>query len=353
MKRKLFCFITSIILIVACVFSVGCSKLNTLEFFGYYAGYSETKDALGGYSETLSYKVSESNNYDGNYSINNDIDENIFKVSYKNGSYVSTLKVHGTVPSGAPDEVKNSNIIPLLEGSPIYQLDTTLSIDVCYSINGEQETTNTDTVKTTSYFCPAKFFFAPIYSYTHSVNTMFSVGTVASAVAVRELTNTVCYNKSSFVSKTIENGEEKTINGKYDFKTIIDNTQLLFAIRNMSLSSEASALPVMQFSYNRPTTLSVSNKSTSDVSLTINDYKNQGEKTDTTSIKNVAFIVADTTAPGMYQFAEIQNAKSKNEVFASNALLTTYAHTLYASGTAGYYRVLVYTLESVSVVEPN
>ncbi len=362
MKKRLFSLVLSLILIFSCFSLVGCSGGSELIFNGATFNSTDAIDPPASYTEKLTYSVNAQKDYNGNYGLGNiSIDEKVFWCEYSNGSYISTLTVYGDVgnipfteeQADVKEFIKNSQLLVKNDGRRIYHLRTEFSIDVNYKINNGENKQNHDTIVSDVYFCSASLSYAPIYSETHSVNTMFTVYENESAVGVRDLKNVVKYYLDEYTSSTTVDGQANSVTCDYEFQTVTDNAQLLFVMRNCDISDGgAFNFPVVAFSYDEPVTLTFRNNSETEASYNFDNYNGEATE-DAFTVKNLSFLVANTSAPGAYQYAVVQKTAGKEQKVNNNALLTTYAHMLYSYGSVGYYQVLVYNLTGVEIYSPS
>ena len=347
MKKSLLSIVFAICLLACCL--VGCSGKSELQFTSAFFGSEEAKDPLWQYSETTTYSVEYSKDYENRFNLGQiNINKDVIDLNYGTGSYTSTFTVVSEefFKGDVPTAVKNSDIIANAEGEKFYVLETNFSIPVTYKLAGKEQVTDVNTITTKVYFCSARLSYAPIYSYTKSVNTLFDISSTLAIAEVRTLENAVYYNKDSYTSsKKINNNKPTVEKHDYKFRTIVDNNQLLFLMRNLGLGEEDTRyLPTLSLTYSEPVDLAVSSEKAKSVNYKFNYLGTEVDEV--LKVNQIKYLLADSKTPGAYQYAVIQKQASQNVKFT--ALLTTYAHTLYG-GHIGYYGVLVYKLTSVSV----
>ena len=142
-------------------------------------------------------------------------------------------------------------------------------------------------------------------------------------------------------------GEEKLDQtAKYDFKSLVDNTQLLFALRNLDIANKSTKeITVVSTAYPAPQTLSVTNSKeyTVNKTLTVNGEEKANLQFPVTSLH---FNRKDGLNIGLWQYALVQ--KNTNEQTNPKALLLEYASPLTSYGNYLTMGALVYKLTSVN-----
>jgi hypothetical protein len=136
-----------------------------------------------------------------------------------------------------------------------------------------------------------------------------------------------------------------TTNYEYTPKTLIDNTQLIFGMRNVdATSSNYKQLPTVAPVYGKSKTLIVKNFDTNTKDMTINNKLYQ------MPLKYYSFSIYDDHNAGIPQIVAFQTKAVDDLSYASLPVII--AQPLIEYGTSYYtYGVLKYTLEQVSIIK--
>lgn len=227
MKRRTVLAGISAVLLGGVMCLTGCGGSSTTFSANWYKNTSITT-SISGTSETLTYSVSLTEGSNSHMS-----------VSYgKDSSYTVNL----TNTTYSYDETSSENA---------YLLTSSLSVNVTYTV-GEETASYTDVITSKIYFSTADNALRPMYSYKefscHSPTTSAPVSLEEgvkyyhysfetkydSALSIASLT----YTKLDGDTSSLENyTEDYKISSDY---TYLDNEELLFAIRGMTISSSAS-----------------------------------------------------------------------------------------------------------------
>ena len=270
---------------------------------------------MASHYEKLVYDVTFNENSTEYYSKNEILNDNIH-LEFKNGKYVTEFTVTSDL-SAVPDDIKTE--IPV---KTLFSLITEFSVDVKV-VSGNNVFEHTDTIRTKTLFLPQGFSFAPIYSESNSscILPYFSEGGVNVALPIDQFT--VNYGKDKFsYTQTIDYVKNENINAedaiiertdtssnavKYNFRGLIDNAQLLFALRNIKLDEKASFnLPVLSESYKEPKTLSITNASSLEKKIALK--YNGTDIEETLKYDLLTFRVNSTNTAGLKQFLSVQSA---------------------------------------------
>lgn len=342
MKRK----ISLILLFLVAVFTFSgcsCAGETILAFNNNF--YGKEGAPSPNYTETLTYTVTydDSNEY---YQKEENLNNCDITVSYDNGTFVQKLEVLSVFPADI-----DSNIKIKTEGKVIYKLSSLLSIDVTYTTS-EGTKTNNDYVSQVVYFCNNDLSFAPIKSEVKSQYTFLffrNEGSYAEAVYNEY---TTVYNQNSFTvngkSARVggETAEETTYTEDYTFRTILDNSQLLFVLRNYAIEEgDYPTMPVKNFNYQTATNLVFTNHSTLDTPVQL-DYN--GTNVDALKLTAHEFAVNSASASGMSQYYFLQN-KVENTPY--NALIYRYVEPVIEYEGMRAIGSFDYTLVKVEISE--
>lgn len=188
---------------------------------------------------------------------------------YGKGSYVTTAKAvaQSALPENAPKP----------QSSEIYEYTTLLSMPVKYTL-GEKEYSFNDTITSKVYFLSSTDALQPIWSEKSYDNTKYADGKIYRYVyTVSILWNAKAELKITDGSETADNDyigddnvvmrkTEKTANYKYSKGCVLDNEQLLFAVRGFGLSASFNrSVKVLDTAYSKLQTVGVRCASTANV----------------------------------------------------------------------------------------
>ena len=360
--KKIYLSIISIALALCLTFSVaGCSSKPFLSFNSNFNGAGDNGTSLLGLKEVTTYTVELDDNYNEQIKKLDAIKDSVAKYTFSKGQYVQTLVVESYFPA---DTLGVTTDIPV-EGE-VFHLTTLLTIDVEYTINGEQTPyEHTDVVETECYFLSSGMSFEPLYSKMKLDNTYLSLNDSFSAAAslMGYYEHTTIYNQKNYTLKSIAvekstkesdkevtpRATEKTYN--YESRKVIDNAQLLFALRNVEVPEKNPIeLPVISPSYGVDKTLRITNKdsSTARQEVTYNGHKETLE----IPVMNYNFIIAATENTGSYHYMNYPKSEVADKL-PNRTLLVEYASPLISFGAFGCLGALVYKLNSVEVTSAN
>lgn len=365
MKKFLFS-ILSIVLAFTLLLS-GCGATMPLSFNNAFNGGGGSSTGIReGFKEVLTYDVTYLENYDSYYKKSDLLTDSMLTFSYQNGTYVTEFSVVSATSSTLPEQVKSSEILSVLDNDSnkmIYCINTELNIDVVANVmDGKGDVTNHDFIKSTTYFLMEGHSFAPIYSVQTTKTTFFtylgdSVSLTANDTDYLIYEYGVVYDKKSYTinkkateykqgKEPIETIDQPTV-CEYEFKRVIDNGTLLFALRNLTIESESSTpLPTASPSYQTPKSLTVTNHDEFSLALTVN-YNGEEKTAPQLPVKKLGFVLSDDKNKGAPQYAIIQSAENGDIPFRS--LLVEYVQPLTTYGTFVYMGALKYTLKSVEI----
>ena len=346
MKKRIFKFITLFLALCMTLFASACDSDNTLLFNNNFLGNAASGEAPTGYKETLTYNV-ELKPEQNSLSVNPSFKEHGIEYNF-NGTY--TMEFSSGIeqlPSGVESSVTSQY------QSQLYCLKTKLELTAWYKIDGTYADGGVDkdggkeyqdVIETTVFFLPAGYAFAPIYSTANHSFTNLFVGNGDFRVNRTEYSYKTTYQTDNYAT-TMYLGDKHLLDRdcKYEFKSVIDNNQLLFALRNIDVAVDnIYELPTVSTSYPEPKTLNVMNLRETSRTVTVNGL---GENV-TIPVMNLRFNVKEGLNTGLSQYALVQ----KNTIDSSNpkALLIEYSSPLVSDGTYLIMGALVYSLNSVS-----
>ena len=342
---KKFISIIVVFLLALCVFTAGCSCSGeeTLSF---------SIDAT--IPETFEYSVKYKDDYLGNYKKSVATSDSFdYKYDDENATFVTKLSQVNELPSNIKDNnIVNSDTV----NKTVYKFTTEFSIPLTVTVN-DKEYTHTEQVKTTAFIASSGVSLAPIYSIEQSEYYEISISTQNNAIVkilktetetiygTEEFTATKKYKEFNLDQEiteiTPENATTTETTRKYTFRSAIDNAELLFALRAISVAASASiSLPVVSPSYQQATALKVTNEGSATDKFDIND-----EKQDKT-YNTYSFCVNNSNTAGLTQYVKVQTTESKN----GNALLLEYAKPLICVYNGNYASMgwLVFTLSKIA-----
>ena len=356
----------SFLLVITIVFG-GCScNAQTTLSFGNEWNNSQTGKV--GMKETLTYDVSLSENYSsGDYSFNKSSALSGIKYDFS-GTYTSTLTVLDYMAEIPNAESSLVTEIRSNSTQTIFHLKTRLDMTASYNLSGTADgeyTEYRDFIESEVYFSGSSLM--PVYSVTESKFSHLMLADGKYQVETSHSKNEILYEKTSYVinstqidpepASDAEKTTSETIN--YNYKTAIDNTELLFALRGFSLKKDnTSSLPVVSPTYGSVQTLNV--KYYDDQEMVVNTSVNGGTTTESTlSAKCVSFVLSPSgsgctscfggTTTGSPQLVFIQSS-SNQSVTEKRALVLRYVSPLTAiDGTYSRMGALVYNLKDYTV----
>ncbi len=324
MKNKLFKSVALLLTLVS-LFLTACGSLSVLSFTNGFAEYLGDNGVTPGYTQTLNYSVyySDSEYYPKDAEVKDDV-----KIEYLNGDYTSTLTAYLSMPTDTESLAftdTTSDILDLISGEGIYKLTTNFTITSIYT-EGETEYKHDDFIYTEVYFTTKKYSFAPVFAKSYSSYTIAYYANDQYLFYVSEAQSETLYTSTSYTIKTrtnaytFDNATPDTIDTKewasttteYKFRTVIDNTQLLFMLRNISVDAENYVnIPTVSPTYTEWKTLRVTNTANTEdtVNFSLNGTDYQNEKV---NVSNLSFVINDNSAQGTTKFVSVQNQASTN-----------------------------------------
>lgn len=362
MKKILTSFLAIALALVSLLGATGCNKATQLNFTSEFSNSNE--ELSPEYSETVTYDVSYVKDYNSSLSRDSAVTDELLDLDVT-GTYVTELSIVNNLPSQAKSKISTEN-------SYILYFTTDLALTV--TVNGQ---TFNDRVVTDAYFLSAGMSFAPLYTKVSNDSTNISLKSSANSPAK------VVTSKSYFIYVTDYQNENYTVNkytfdneqafeqgitaGKhmngspatydkkddYYFRSVVDNTQLMFLIRNLGLNKEASStLPVIAPAYGVKSNIVVNNQSENKKNLLIDIVSNSTNVVNGEVeflVKNLVIKNGSTKNSGTPHFAILQKKPSDVSAIPFNSLLLEYAHVLTDTGSARKLGALKYTILSVSI----
>lgn len=350
MKKKLLPFTaTALALLISLS---GCSCTGTSPLDKMTDAFNDNNAPTVNYTETLTYKVENVDEYGGKFRKSDVITDNVLKYDM-NGEYTMTLKVLDKTD----DAVKDIKSDLLLEnsntGTLIYHLKSELKLTTNYKApykiyqedkdTAVEEKSFEESIVTESFFLPSGYSFNPIYSTTEGKTSFIQInGDSMATVIFMEYSTKTVYNKKNYtISEKYGDAEEQTKKHSYKFRTLIDNNTLLFTLRNIDVDTGSEySLPVVHPTYNSAQKLNVKNLG----GLTKNVKLNGSDTEIGVPVKEISFYRNKSNATGSEQYVLIQ--KEKVGEIANKAMLVQYTSPLTCYGSYICLGGLQYTLQS-------
>ena len=305
---------------------------------------------------------------------------------YKNGLYVAEYQTGVSCDNNQINLSSSESVINLIT--------TNLTIDVVDTkgtADTSDDVTYKDQILSEVYFYDSTWSYAPIYSKTTVKNTYVANDETRIEFSHKIYQYTTTYKKSSFttVKKYYAEADGEDITGaldltkldqdkfvtikgnggggtaEYDFRHVIDNVQLMFAIRNLSISKGSSLLlPTVTYMYSNPCKLQISNSSVStfnfetELNYARPNYTNvYAEDTLTMPVKNMRIMLAETDYSGLPKYLVLQNDSADNTNdnpnIKNNNLIVEYAEPVISNSSYDCLGALVYRLNGVNLTYSN
>lgn len=390
--KKLFLSLTAIIMSFAMLILSGCGDPAPLSFNNDFAGGGGASETNTDYTEVLTYSIERVDSYSA-IKRTDGLKDNL--IPEYSGTYKMTFNGKPTTES----PYKGINF-----ESKIFYLKSELKLDVTLN-----EKTYNDHIINETYFYESGQSLAPLWSRSIIKNTFLYITngeTVAKQVVLEYHTN---YGNGSYyqskkqyapdkdedvnaidlnviktafdTDKDSRDENQKTLINKfklmsdgsktyeYQTKRLIDNNQLLFAIRNTGLGSgNSTTIPTVTPVYGQAKDLSVKNNSDSTLSidggLTYNGitFKDADSEILSIPVKNISFVIGGTDNVGTAQYVVLQkNVKTdtlsnSSQVSDSRdsyerSLPLVYVETLIEYAGFSHLGALKYTLKDVKITK--
>ncbi len=355
MKKK-FLALLSLLLVAVFALLSGCTGASMLTFENKFCSESELKT---GYSETATYTVK--NGEYGSLTRNASITEQALTFDIS-GTFTTKLLIYDAGLVGTRfTQLGIETDISYSDKGRVYYYETNLQLTANYTLNGTAQTPSLDTISTKIFFLEASQSFMPIWSETNGSYSYLVNDSDNSVQANKvELTYTTTYNTSNYnikqTYKAYKLGEptqdaptEKTQTSGYTAKTIIDNNQLLFAIRNIkTVEKDYSAyLPTLSPAYGVAKTLRL--KNIENKTETLNNFN--GNQLDV-PVVNYEFYVNSDKNTGVQKYVSIQTSPASNtqgDSLSAKANVIKYVEPLtILGGSFPCVGALIYTLSSAN-----
>lgn len=343
MKKRNGFFIGIICILVSVFTGFGCTSNTILSFTNAYNGNAS---ASPGYVETCTYDVT--------FSKNNDYIEgdsitlpNGFTYEFKNGVYTTELKVLGAIDSGI-----SSDILQKLEGKSVIYYKTRLDLTLNYTLNGESKS-NQDFIQNEVYMTLSETSFAPIYSKHSSKTSAIFIGSSSVNVNVLEneyqtqysLTGLTCTGVKKYSNYVESIEEDISLDKTAEFRTYIDNAELLFCMRNLT-STNTTFISTFVQGYNEPKPLYVNKVATTNMNV---NFSVNGSNFSTLDVNQYSFNVGVQNQSGRQKFVFVESADSaeNSSVSTNKSVMTKYVEPVIEYNSLRCLGSLVFDLTSV------
>lgn len=379
MKKFIIRFLTVSLAIMFAVLASGCVSPTILSFNSNFVGGGGKKpsDLTGGvsaYVETLVYDVEYVEKYEDGISKSPTISATIPK--YK-GTFTSTFtdtKPKDIGLSGS-DISSNSDF----NTGNIYYLKTVLDLEVTAE---SIDKTYNDMIISEVCFYQSNLSYAPIWSRISTKMTSFSLSdenlnpvqniyqyetlyntasytitTKAYEKATDEDINLVDISKDNWTEQLKEESSLSPKTYEYTLKTLIDNNQLFFILRNLNFSTQTTSddktqqyayLPTVSYAYGEEKSLYIVVENEEKHSFKFNiENGSLLEQTEQKAItvNKISFVLSANEYKGTKKYIKIQKQKT-NEQYEFKALPVEYAEPL-IDQTMTTYGALKYTLKQM------
>ena len=363
MKKLLFTILSLSLSLVFALSGCSCAATPQLSF---NKAYLEDENYGGNYFERLEYLVEYKSSYQ---SITNTAEIDEAKIPQYNGTYV--VEFSNSNNTSLPDGVSTD-----IDYEPDYHyIKSILTLDVTF----DDGTVYNDKIISEIYFHSKNWSLAPVYSKTTMKNTYIMVNDeTAKEQMIYEFST--LYKKSDYTvtKKYYQKDEKEDINlidianttdadnpnyfntqklvamsgdgesHDYTIRNVVDNVQLMFAIRNSNISdSDSIVLPTTSFAYDSPISIYASHKNDTDNTISELIYNGETLQNVNIPVKNIEFSINSTTDKGSPKYLSIQKAEVNG--IKNNALIVEYAEPLLSGlSNAG---ALVYKLKQVTITK--
>lgn len=367
MKKLLISILAVFMASIFAVFGTGCMPETILTFYNNFAGGKSPSELPNNYSELLVYDVSNVDNYE---SITN-----TGTIKHKVPKYTGTFTSHlvDSVPSHVDLSLSDIQNNQDFNDSKIYYLKTVLDLQIEF----DDKSVNNDMIISEVCFYQSNLSFAPIWSKSTTKMTSLNLTTEQMTSEQNIYQYQTIYNSTSYsltkkfyqkdanenvndidISNNQNLAQDKLkvfeLNGnktyEYTLKTLIDNNQLLFALRNIKFTESVTnyTLPTVSYTYGQSKTINVSNDSQETVNLKY-DLTNGTELSNqnlSMPVIKLSFVLTGSDYVGTKKIVKVQREQTDN--YAYNAIPIEYAEPL-IDRAMSTYGALKYTIKQVDI----
>lgn len=336
--------------------SCGCSQETDLTFSSLF--YGKEGAPANGYTQTATYTVELSDSFNTEIAKDSQITDSIIKYDY-NGTYTVKLEVLAELPSYST-LTGTAIATDLREGLEqnnvyIYKLTTSLVLHPEYVISGTAVERNLDFINTEAYFTPGESGFSPIYAETVSSISAIAISQGQARVDTLDSKCSTLYNKETYtVTKQYDLDPATTESYEYTQGGLVDNTQLLFVMRNINLDTKSQyELPVVSYQYGEPKNIMITNDGVGTTEEDINSQlltvNGENYNQNTVKVKRYKYYLSDAKTTGIEQYVYLVNGENGN--LGNRSFMYRYVEPLFAYESYLSLGALVYTLNDVTFSE--
>lgn len=344
----------------------GCS-CNQKTILSFNKGWdaNESSSVSNRTTETAVYKVSYTEDFESGDKYTYKKSDTLKEVLSMavDGTYSYEIKVIDQ--SDLTEKAKQSELITsstATEKPAVIHLTTEFNVNSTYTPKNGTPQTENDIIKTDSFFFRTDLSLAPIYSITEYMSSAVALKTenetTVPEITVYKFVKSIIYNNASYTIKTFDydayqanNQVEpiETADYEYTYRTVIDNSALLFATRNVEIADEGyKSLPVVSYTYGEALNLKFTNYLDGSENITVKINQAQ-EKALSVAVDRIAFGI-DATNTGREQLVFIQKEAVKEEqteILKDKALMIKYVEPLTDYSSYNCLGALVYTLSEI------
>jgi len=344
--KKIIALLLTVAISLFCGF--GCGELSVLTVFSPNAWNGGNAPVLG-FEEQTVYNVSlmkdgtfNGNDFKRSSSLSQDLDYDI------SGTYTVSLKVLSVL-----DFPYSSDITEDTSVTSVIKVETDLELTAVYDYNGQHKESN-DSIKDLFYICQGDMAFAPLYSERTFDYTLINASQSVSFSRTSGKTSAL-FNKTAYTVNTeltnpetgdVISTDRRTAN--YNYKTLIANEELLFALRNVNVETEKSvSLPTESFAYSTYKTLSVTGVS-DNATVNVEGLTYNGTAQDPIAFKTRCLSYKiNAQQSGRSQLVYIQNGSVSG--ILNRSTIIRYVEPISEYGNQLLLGALVYTVSDITV----
>ena len=299
------------------------------------------------YSEQAVYEVSSTN--DGKTA---NVDSKL-SVTFS-GEYETGFWVYESLPTEYSEYASDNELIKENDFDFIYVMTSKLSVEAAYSYEGKDDQVKNDSIETLTLFTSSNNAYAPIYSNTNANYSILGVQNGELLFKQVNFYHQTIYGEKQYTVKRLsqigtEYENEQTKSYDYTFKSLIDNNQLFFAIRNTTLEDEKSTyFPVVAPQYGEKSNLRVTREKTTTNTIESIIVNGEEVKNEDVKLAEITYINSTSNKSGSPQKIFIQAEKSSNGKIEGRAIVFKHFSPIYEHGNNGIIGTLVYQLKEIS-----
>ena len=299
------------------------------------------------YSEQAVYEVSSTN--DGKTA---NVDSKL-SVNYS-GEYETRFLVYESLPSDYSEYVSDNELIKKNNFDYIYVMTSKLTVEATYSYEGKDDQVKNDSIETLTLFTSSNNAYAPIYSNTNANYSILGVQNGEFVFKQIEFYHQTIYGEKQYTLKRLsqigtEYENEQTKSYDYTFKSLIDNNQLFFAIRNTTLEDEKSTyLPVVAPQYGEKNTLRITREKTTTNTIESIIVNGEEVKNEDVKLAEITYVNSTANKSGSPQKIFVQTEKSSSGKIEARAIVFKHFSPIYEHGNNGIIVTLLYQLKEIS-----